>query len=133
MRGKWLHYNHPRVDRDYELFEKMAGVRGHAKNAIALPKGLPDDATETTLFDREEDDGDAHSTSWLSSKEFSDVIVDLHAKRALRSLHHGQRYGGLDADFGWLFGGSFTYFVAGGIGDYPEQLEDYRVVFWFDN
>jgi len=50
--GKWYHYNHPNVGRNYELFAKMAGVRDQGNiGPIVQPRGLPDDVSFTTLFD----------------------------------------------------------------------------------
>ena len=36
--GEWLHYSQANINRNYRLFEKMAGVRGENKNAISLPE-----------------------------------------------------------------------------------------------
>lgn len=35
INGEWHHYRLAEMPRNYEVFEKMAGVRGDVKNAIA--------------------------------------------------------------------------------------------------
>ena len=39
IKGKWLHYNHPNIDRCYWLFTKMAGVR--EIEGVEACEGLP--------------------------------------------------------------------------------------------
>lgn len=126
--GAWQHYGAPRVNRNYDLFEKLAGVRGDAENAIALPKGLPADATLVTLRDYEGWEGDAHSATWLEESEIEQLEEWLKTQPG--------RFGSLDLEHEvlntYLFGSSFT-----GHKRYPEdnrqRVEDVRFVFWFDN
>jgi len=52
--GLWYHYSHPRVERDYRLFGKMAGVRDvYDEDTMVQPRGLPGNATFTTRLDSE--------------------------------------------------------------------------------
>jgi len=116
--GEWLHYSQPRIERSYALFEKMAGVRGDVENAISPPKGLPSDLNKTTAFCAKREDDDSHSHSWLSSHE----VVKLK-----------EMIGRLDSDdFGYCFGNSWEDFWEYR-DDYPIEVEDFRLVFWFDN
>ena len=120
--GEWHHYNHPRVERNYALFHKMAGVRDGEDDPIAQPRGLPDDISFMTRFDAEEWSGDAHSHSWLSATETQEVI-NWHNKK------YGDPYPQL---FGYVFGNSFS-----SVHKYPDEsppgVTDVRIVFWFDN
>jgi hypothetical protein len=127
VKGRWLHYNHPSVNRDYNLFTKMADVRNYDGEIqpISKPRGFPVDASETTKIDYDWLDSDAHSASWLSSKE----LVEL--SRWI-DLQPGKPMNGINGIFGYLFGNGLDGFTL-----YPDQrpdfLEDVRLVFWFDN
>lgn len=136
INGKWHHYSCPSVDRSYRLFAKMADVRNsdcYGIEPISTPKGLPDDVTELTKFCFEVDWGeDAHSVSYLTSGE----IVELQNwgnDYLGRELPGGIKHWFMEEEFGYLFGNSFTGFYEEGSGYYPEGLEDFRFVFWFDN
>lgn len=121
--GKWEHYNHPDVNRCYALFGKMAGVRDDRIKPISLPKGLPNDASITTKFDSEYVQG--HSHSYLTSKEVVKLI--------LWGTNYFDRDDWWDSDFfGYLFDSGFDNFIKYP-EEYPEGLEDFRFVFWFDN
>lgn len=119
VRGRWLHSSNPSVDRHYSLFAKMAGVRNtQGIVPIAGPKGLPEDATESTLFDADTWVDDAHSHSWLGAKELG-VLGDWLMKTHERGL-----YTVLDYPF---FGCGWDSIIG------LEGVEDVRIVFWFDN
>ena len=115
IQGVWRHWGAPSVDRWYELFEKMAGVRGDIKNAIAAPKGLPKDVTFETLFDYEWWGGGMHSESWLSLEEI----------RELYKWWETRQSGPIESQFEYLMGNSWI--------EPQEGIEDVRWVFWFDN
>ena len=124
--GKWEHYSVPGIRRNYQLFEKMAGVRGDITNAISPPKGLPDEISVITKIDVDYWNGDAHNHSWLSSTEFKELYV-FHQKLA------GKDWYNLDYEqYGFLFGNDFKSFELESEG-YPKEIEDFRLVFWFDN
>ncbi len=124
INGKWEHYSVPNIVRCYGLFEKMAGVRGDIKNAIVPPKGVPDNLSVITALDLEMWDCDAHTRSWLDCDEIAEVI-NFH-KNLTNDFFIELN------EWGFLFRNSF-----GGLnkyrGDYPEEIEDVRLVFWFDN
>jgi hypothetical protein len=131
--GEWHHYSAPAVRRDYELFEKMAGVRGERQNAIAFPRGLPNDATFLTTFDARHWNSDGHSHSWLSSEELILLEDWSEARNPKMNMDLDLECGILHC---YLFGNSFA-----GLHKYPNDnrrlremgLEDVRFVFWFDN
>lgn len=122
IKGKWHHYNQPECNRHYALFEKMAGVHGDVKNAIAPPRGLPKDTTEMTRFDRDHWGADGHSHSWLGAEEIC-ALVDWYKKAFEVSLPDFDR---------WLFGNTYSGFTRYP-ADRPEGIEDVRFIFWFDN
>ena len=135
INGKWEHYSTPDINRNYRLFEKMAGVRGSVSNAISPPKGLPEDMSAITNIDANRwfNEIGAHSPSWLSSSEFK-VIYEFHD-----SLYDLENYGESvkwrqidEVQYGYLFGNRFKDFESGSEG-YPKEIEDFRLVFWFDN
>lgn len=132
----WLHYNHPKIDRWYKLFAKMANVRNYDEygpiESISQPKGFPHDASLTTKFDYNNRWGsDAHSASWLNSEEIRQLTVWYDKNLKDKDYIHG-----FENEFGYLFGNSFKHFLEykdNPNGGYPEELEDVRFVFWFDN
>lgn len=116
--GKWLHYSCPRIQRSYDLFGILAGVRGEGP-PIVDPKGLPDDLSEITRIDYEYEKEDSHTESWLNKKELA-VLVDKMGWE----FEHEQ--------LGYANGNPFS-----SIGDqecgHPKEYEDARAVIWFDN
>lgn len=125
VKGKWRHYDQPNCSRDYELFERMAGVRGDDENAIATPRGIPEDASFTTKFDAERHWGsDGHSHSWISSSE----IFELKKWECKRS---GNEFPECEWDR-YLFGNHYSDFHKCP-DERQEGVEDIRFVFWFDN
>lgn len=125
INGKWEHYSVPDVPRNYKLFEKMAGVRGDIREAIAEPRGMPNDATVVTRFDCKHEEPDGHSHSWLNADEIGSLA------RWIREQKFGENV--TDADFfGWIFGMSWYGWLEFK-EDRPPGIEDIRFVFWFDN
>jgi len=123
VNGKWHHYAQPECNRHYRLFERMAGVRGDVKNAIAAPRGIPRNASFTTKFDKKTWGSDGHSHSWLSSKELAE-LADWQEK-------NGESW--IKQDWNkWLFGNNYSDFHK-----YPssraKSIQDVRFIFWFDN
>ena len=127
IKGKWCYYNELDIDRNYQLFEKMAGVRGELRNAIDKPRGLPECINLMTKFKSDYWDSDGHSHSWLNSKELAEL--DKWTKEQMMTETR-------QPVFGYLFGNSFNDWFK-----YPDDLErirsfgleDFRIIFWFDN
>lgn len=124
--GKWLHYSQPRVEQDYLLFEKMAGVRGNVENAIVPPRGLPGDISETTRLEAKWWGMDGHNHSWLSSREFKE----------LHEFHTDQQ----ENSPSWRVNPEQWFYLHGNCWEdfhdypesYPKEIQDFRLVFWFD-
>lgn len=135
VNGHWEHYSNPDVQRNYELFAMMAGVRGDA-TPIALPRGLPEDANRLTRLDAEYHD-DGHNHSWLSSEEVC-LLAERGAKEFgwKQTWHRGPNPGWETDYFGYFFRNTFWGWHA-----FPEDrkhlresgVEDFRFVFWFDS
>ena len=131
IKGKWHHYSHPNVNRNYRLFARMAGVRNEGNNIqpIAEPRGIPDDATELTNFDYEHWLLDLHSPSWLNAKEISELEYWAH-----KNCCHPESAWRFASEFcGYLFGNTYSGFTE--VPDHHPytMLEDIRFIFWFDN
>lgn len=132
INGQWELYNHPRIERNYILFARMANVRNYAEacvEPIAEPRGLPIDISKMTRFCRDADGIDGHSDSWLSGEEvealcewFNNDTKD-RLKKEWYSFEHEQ--------IGYIFGSDWD--VQKHQQYYPKGVEDARLVFWFDN
>lgn len=115
--NQWHHYSALRVLRNYGLFSLMAGVRG-SFDPIVNPRGIPSDITLLTQIDLGKWDEDAHTLSYLDSSELA----------ALASRMHEEKIGEFSDYFGYFFGNDYY-----GREDWPEEIEEVRFVFWFDN
>lgn len=150
INGQWHHWSAPKIDRDYSLFARMAGVRRVEPSPIAEPRGLPPDISVITEIDWACGDGYWHTPSWLSGAELDALIKErateaetgaacaTTAEERREWYYHpwrSWRRGG----FGSLFGGDFTVRQTDAdvsrddLDDHPDGVEDCRVVFWFDS
>ncbi len=114
VRGKWLHYDKIPLLRGSAIFDKMAEV-GAGDDGW---RGLPPDATETTLWDFGKDQ--ATRETWLSAAEAATVE---------------KWYAYDDKEVDPLFGDAGAFGFIDMVDDPREiwdGLEDARVVFWFD-
>jgi hypothetical protein len=125
--GTWHHYSERSVSRNYDLFALMAGVRNRTGiTPISDPKGLPDDMSFMTRFAARWWQVDGHSHSWLGAEEIHKLYELIQDKVDL------------SRDFGYCFGGYWSGFheyrnnLEEGCG-IPNEVEDVRFVFWFDN
>lgn len=127
---KWEYYSSPRIQRNYNLFEKMAGVRGDVANAISPPRGLPDDISVITKIEANHYGVDGHSHSWLSREEFKELY---EYQKNSYTLYGGTDWWRVDEEqYGYFFSNGFETFEPGAEG-YPKEIQDLRLVFWFDN
>ena len=130
VNGKWEHWSAPShpEQQDYDLFGKMAGVRRDRDEItpICEPRGLPADVTLVTRMDYDWQGGPeyVYSASWFNQAELEAL------DKWYREGDHPE-WGGLNRIFGYLFGNGFS--GACGSGSYPPEVEDVRLVFWFDN
>lgn len=110
--------------RYYSLFNVLAGVRGDGKHMIEEPRGLPEDIHYLTHNEYLKRKDLFHSASWFTiqelikySKKYKDersVILSpiINPILELIKKQHIIQYDKLIP---------------------PELLEQYRIVFWFDN
>lgn len=98
--------------RNYDRFAALAGVRGDGPK----PLGLPEDISDTTELLSSDWGGDGHSHSWLPIKEAAKIFLNTDrlpaAPDSLAARWPESYYFGVDDESG---------------------LDDYRIVFWFDN
>lgn len=101
-------------DRNYTLFAALAGVRGEGPD----PLGLPPDVADTTKFHSDEWDCDGHSHSYVPLKE-------------AMALYKFTRYDEEEKDD--PYAQSYWRVFNRDIEDTKDDVNRYRVVFWFDN
>lgn len=105
-------------DRNYELFTKLANVRADNDEG-PKPKGVPDDASDLTRLHLEHWGNDAHSKTYYSLREALEIFMPFYLPQELLEPHPswiGCQLFGIDLD-----------------GDDETELDQYRVIFWFDN
>jgi len=97
--------------RNYKRFAALADVRNHESSGIEgqKPKGIPEDVSETTKYHIDEWGNDGHSHSYLSLEEAVHIFVG--GKEARRN--HLWKY--------------FDIYLE------PDEIGQFRLVFWFDN
>lgn len=126
--GQWHHYACPSIGRRYRMFHKMAGVRSleeETDRPISPPKGLPRDPSLVTTLAALSWGSDAHTHSWLGGEEIKELGDWLWAMKPKEDLE-------MDVLHCYLFGNGFgTHYLSP--SSYPEEVEDVRFVFWFDN
>lgn len=126
INGIWHHYTAPSMDRNYQLFGKMAGVRG-SEPPVSEPKGLPSDMSTLTAFCYADWESDAHNMSWLNAEEINQVCQWANERFKSEGVWDWET-----DQIGYLFGNSWSGYTRYP-GDRPEGLEDIRWIFWFDN
>jgi hypothetical protein len=129
VNGKWEHYAAPHVNRWYDLFSVMAGVRGGYK-PIVEPKGFPEDATMFTRWDYEEFGIDAHSASYLQNREILQLNNWLKKQSEIDGEFYNLEHTVLHTSMG---GNGLCDFLEYGAEYAPEGTDAVRLVFWFDN
>lgn len=103
--------------RNYRFFASLAGVRGDGPE----PNGLPEDISQLTAAMVSDWDGDGHSHSHLPLREFIMRYILSNEENIPKATSMKLR--GADPVEHWLAGRVYK----------PDSLDDYRVIFWFDN
>lgn len=130
VNGKWEHYSHPHIQRNYGLFAFMAGVRqsdGNPLVPIAEPRGLPTDLSVITKIDYAHDEPDSHSESWLNRDEIRRVC-EFMMERPIGPWAGEWEH----TQLGYANGNAY-WTVGDDDEGHPAEYEDIRFVFWFDN
>lgn len=97
--------------RYYNLFAALAGVRGAGPD----PRGVPDDISSLTRMEIDYWGSDGHSHSWGLLEEVLPLFMAYIVPAQIISderLLTAKRLFGLDA---------------------CDEIEDYRLIYWFDN
>lgn len=105
--------------RDYDFFGAIAGVRRRGPEA----KGLPDDISSMAKMYSNMWEGDAHSHSYLPLAEF--VRLKVKTNPLLTAEAAGIKLRGGDP-IEWMLDHYWEWVSHVGV-------ENFRVVFWFDN
>jgi len=114
------------INRDYRIFQFLAGVRGsgmtHGQPPLAEPKGKPDDLTLESehMFDEWASDG--HSHSWLTLRE----LQSRNFSETLKTPDGGDFRMCEVLPFQFYFDFIYTMAELG-------KPDDVRLVFCFDN
>lgn len=110
--------------RNYAFFARLAGVRGDGPE----PLGIPGDASDLTLMLTSQWEGDGHSHSYLPLKEFAERWCAKD--EAFITTMAAERLDGKD----WAYARLLDRASIGTFDPYDDMdVEDFRVVFWFDN
>jgi hypothetical protein len=127
----YFHYNELICYRDYEVFARLAGVRGESKRS---PRGMPKLVSDTIREACNEYGLDGHSHSYLSLSEFKKEIYYLASKHTQQPPNKVNRWKG----------DPYIDIVKLGEDIQAEKTAEsfllgdkkpckVRVVFWFDN
>jgi len=148
-------------NRNYELFNILAGVRGNGPS-ISQPRGLPDDVSSIVKKESDRWDGDGHSHSYFTLEELKNYFKNNSYK-----FHNGflskRQIKELDEDnctpYNWVEWSEpdleyrewkeisplkividkvdermrKEFWVREGDEDTSELDKKFRIVFWFDN
>ena len=113
VKGAWHLAKEVEIDRCYELFTHMAGVRQYGDRTnitpIAQDRGLPPDVSVMVALNAESWGADGHSHSWMTWDEV--IALDAKWREKFPS----------SCVFGYLDEG------------FPAGVTAKRLVFWFDN
>lgn len=108
--------------RNYALFAKLADVRSYGKDVcIDSPRGLPSDVTPYTRRESDRWGDDGHSASWFTLREL---------------MVHQKESGGLEDlidNIIPLYKETFWIWRDKDKEAMNKNLDNFRVVFWFDN
>lgn len=94
--------------RNYRRFAALAGVRGDGPG----PRGLPQDLSDLARMEIDDWAGEGHTHSWLPLREAAAVWLATEHLPSDYASNHPE----------WFFFRAES-----------EDIEEYRVVFWFDN
>lgn len=126
VQGDWVFIGQVKSaggDRDYEFFTHLCGVRNYNgdDDNWPTPRGIPQDVSNGVQFyaDRISDDG--HSHSYESAQSF------MEKKLALMRIKEQQATPNNSTE--WM---SWTILGYEIVKEY-DNIDDYRVIYWFDN
>ncbi len=137
--NKWEYYGIGDFERSYRFFSRLAGVRAYDKSVtpIAPNRGLPDDITLMTKQHVADWGIDGHSHSWISSKEYCELYDEFNSviNEVAAKLLNEDFYRVNFDNTPYLFNNAFHEFYTElpDVDWPPEHVQDFRMIFWFDN
>lgn len=114
--GKWHLIDQIEIERDYDLFGYIAGLRRPVENHLPV-RGLPKNLSKMGRLIYEFRENDYHTASWIDAAEIEAVIHKF--KDCFGKFRP------------YLFGDGYTCFQED--PEHAPNIEDVRWVFWFDN
>jgi hypothetical protein len=116
------HVSWPVNQRNYALFAALGGVRGSGP----APKGVPMDASDLALMEIEAWGEDGHSHTWMLLPEALPLFVEhQQLGKAEEAVLAAFKHGTAAAIEGYA---DYFYPLHG-----DTQLDEYRLIMWFDN
>lgn len=109
-------------NRNYDLFARLAGVRGEGPD----PKGLPEDVSDLAQMLSDEEGTDGHSHSWCALPEAVEHYMASQGDPENVFLREGDPR--KEKPYEFFFGLAFWDDEIG-----SDKPSDFRIVFWFDN
>lgn len=104
-------------NRNYRLFNLLAGVRA-TQAKLNTPKGFPYDASDTASYLNDHWGSDGHSHSCLLMYQVKKILLDYMNEPGIAFSVHQHQY---------------PIYTFTGMSIKDQDLENYRLVFWFDN
>ena len=129
--NQWHYYGELHIRRHYALFDRLSHVRGYNYEGIAKNRGIPTDASAVTRVHFNSWGQDAHSEGYLTSEEIKDFIPIWNSQT--RRYDHPQ-------NLPFFYAEDLRYFFGNGYDNWysekeniPEEIQDFRFIFWYDN
>ena len=111
--------------RNYDFFNRLAGVRCYNGVKLNQPKGIPNNISDLSKLVINEWEGDGHSHSYFSAREFCDLFNKEFKGKARGSYD----ILGIDIAYHDILGDMLGIDIA-----YDDILGDrWRVIIFFDN
>ncbi len=125
---EWIGYGEADFGQNYYFFARLADVRNYEAIApIDKPRGLPNDVSKLVSLHSKAWGVDGHSHSWINSDEYTLLMTEFTPDQLSSGMNKWRAPGGV-----YLFGNNFHTWSLHS-GEYPKFLQDFRLVFWFDN
>jgi hypothetical protein len=134
INNTWHHFSAQHVGRNYDLFDRLSNVRGNDYEGIARDRDIPEDASMITKLMYRRDGDDAHTPGYITSEEIKTFLPVWNSKT---KQYESELPTFRNDDLDYFFGNGYQewYEHVKGTGDscIPEEVEDFRFVFWYDN
>ncbi len=119
---QWHHYSCPSILRNYDLMDFLGAENSLSRNNRFKAKGLPEDISVVTRIAYNRDVANLFNPSWLTPDELK-IVSSKFPQLDSFNIMQGN-------ELGYLFDNSVERFYEYR-SDYPQEIEDVRMVFWF--